>query len=223
MTSHSRQWVSEHKPRHEVQGIVGRPPRQDCIKEQIQWARVQKNLCSIEVSKTTTASIICKSKKFKTNRPLPTAKRQLKDSQTMRNNILWSVETKIELFDLNPKCHCLEETRHSSSIVQYFPYSEAGWWKHHLVGCSSPAGSDRWVRVEGKINAAMHKDILDDNLPHRPDLELGWLFNFLHDTDPKQAAKITKEWLCNHSVNVLEWSGVPTLGQRPVTDPSGRV
>lgn len=118
---------------------------------------------------------------------------------------------------------CLEETRHSSSIGQYFPYSEAGWWKHHLVGCSSPAGSDRWVRVEGKINAAMHKDILDDNLPHRPDLELGWLFTFLHDTDPKQAAKITKEWLRNHSVNVLEWSGVPTLGQRPVTDPSGRV
>jgi hypothetical protein len=28
-----------------------------------------------------------------------------KDSQTMRNKILWSDETKIELFGLNAKCH----------------------------------------------------------------------------------------------------------------------
>jgi hypothetical protein len=33
------------------------------------------------------------------------AKKQLKDSQTMRNNILWSDETKIELFGLNFKHH----------------------------------------------------------------------------------------------------------------------
>jgi hypothetical protein len=31
------------------------------------------------------------------------AKMHLKDSQTMRNKILWSAETKIELFDLNAK------------------------------------------------------------------------------------------------------------------------
>ena len=31
------------------------------------------------------------------------AKRHLKDSQTMRNKILWSDETKIELFGLNAK------------------------------------------------------------------------------------------------------------------------
>ena len=32
-------------------------------------------------------------------------KRHLKDSQTMRNKILWSDETKIELFGLNAKSH----------------------------------------------------------------------------------------------------------------------
>ena len=39
------------------------------------------------------------------------AKRNLKDSQTMRNKILWSDETNIELFGLKAK-RCLEETRH---------------------------------------------------------------------------------------------------------------
>ena len=33
------------------------------------------------------------------------AKAHLKDSQAMRNKILWSDETKIELFDLNAKRH----------------------------------------------------------------------------------------------------------------------
>ena len=33
------------------------------------------------------------------------AKRHLKDSQTMRNKILWSNETKTELFGLNAKRH----------------------------------------------------------------------------------------------------------------------
>ena len=33
------------------------------------------------------------------------AKRHLKDSQTVRNKIIWSDETKIELSDLNAKHH----------------------------------------------------------------------------------------------------------------------
>ena len=32
-------------------------------------------------------------------------KRHLKDSQTMKNKIIWSEETWIELFGLNAKCH----------------------------------------------------------------------------------------------------------------------
>ena len=36
---------------------------------------------------------------------LEIAKRHLEDSQTMRNKIIWSDETKIELFGLNAKRH----------------------------------------------------------------------------------------------------------------------
>ena len=48
---------------------------------------------------------------------LEIAKRHLKDCQTMRNKILWSGETKIELCVLNAKHH-----------------GEAWWWQHHAVG-----------------------------------------------------------------------------------------
>ena len=46
------------------------------------------------------------------------AKRHLKDSQTMRNKILWSDETKIELFGLNAKASRLKVSWHH-------PYGEA--------------------------------------------------------------------------------------------------
>ena len=59
-------------------------------------------------------------------------KMHLKDPQTMRNKILWSDETKIELHECQESC--LEETRHRSSPGQYHLYSKAWWWQHHDVG-----------------------------------------------------------------------------------------
>jgi hypothetical protein len=45
----------------------------------------------------------------------------------MRNKILWSDDTKIELFGLNDKRYSLEDTWHH-------PYGEAWWWQHHAAG-----------------------------------------------------------------------------------------
>jgi hypothetical protein len=64
--------MSEQKPRHEVEGIVRRAPRQDCVKKQI-WGRIPKYLCSRKVPKNTVASIILQWKKFGTTKTLPRA------------------------------------------------------------------------------------------------------------------------------------------------------
>ncbi|KAI3357230.1 hypothetical protein L3Q82_015687 [Scortum barcoo] len=77
-----------------------------------------------------------------------------------------------------------------------------------LWGCFSVAGTGRLVRIEGKMNAAMYRDILDENLLLQSalDLRLGRRqFIFQQDNDPNHTAKITKEWLQDNSVNVLEW------------------
>ncbi len=75
-----------------------------------------------------------------------------------------------------------------------------------LWGCFSAAGTGRLVAIEGKMNAAKYRDILDENLlQSAQDLRLGRRFTFQQDNDPKHTAKITKEWLHNNSVTVLEW------------------
>jgi hypothetical protein len=105
-------------------------------------------------------------------------KRHLKDSHTMRNKILWSDETKIELFGQNAKRHI--------------------WRKPGtmLWGCFSAAGFGRLVRIEAKMNRTKYREILDENLlQSAQDLRLGQRFTFQQDNNPKHTVKTTQEWL----------------------------
>jgi hypothetical protein len=84
------------------------------------------------------------------------AKKVAKDSQTMRNKILWSDETKIELFGLNAKRHI--------------------WRKPGTIPMVNHGGGSimRLVWIEAKMNGAKYRKILDENLLQvTQDLRLG--------------------------------------------------
>ncbi len=132
-------------------------------------------------------------------------KKHLKDSKMVTNKILWSDETKIELFGLNSKRYVWRKPGTAHHLSNTVP-SWSMWWQHMLWGCFSAAGTGRLVALEGKMNAAKYRDILDENLlQSAQNLRLGRRFTFQQDNDPKHTAKITKEWLHNNSVTVLEW------------------
>ena len=127
------------------------------------------------------------------------AKRHLEDSQTMRNKILWSDETKIKLFGLNAKCHVW---RKPGTI----PTVKHGGGSIMLWGCYSATGTGRLVRIDGKMNAAKYREIVDGNLLQSArDLRLGQRFTFQQDNNPKHTAKTRQECLPDKSLNVLEW------------------
>jgi hypothetical protein len=84
----------------------------------------------------------------------------------MRNKILWSDETKIELFGLNANRHVWRKPGN-------IPTVNHGGGSITLSGCSA-AGTGRLVRIEGKMNGLKHREILDENLLQRAqDLRLG--------------------------------------------------
>ncbi|KAJ4935660.1 hypothetical protein JOQ06_017190 [Pogonophryne albipinna] len=75
-----------------------------------------------------------------------------------------------------------------------------------LWGCFSAKGPGRLIRVKARMNGAMYREILSDNLlPSARALKMkrGWVFQ--HDNDPKHTARATKEWLCKKHFKVLEW------------------
>ncbi len=134
------------------------------------------------------------------------AKKHLKDSKMVTNKILWSDETKIELFGLNSKRYVWRKPGTAHHLSKTVPTVKHGGGSIMLWGCFSAAGTGRLVAIEGKMNAAKYRDILDENLlQSAQDLRLGRRFTFQQDNDPKHTAKITKEWLHNNSVTVLEW------------------
>ncbi|KAG2468546.1 TC1A transposase, partial [Polypterus senegalus] len=136
------------------------------------------------------------------------AKRHLKDSQTMRNKILWSDETKIEFFGVNARRHVWRKPGTAHHQANTIPTVKHGGGSIMLWGYFSAAGTGRLVRIKGKMTAAMYRDILDENLLQSAlDLRQGRRFIFQQDNDPKHTAMISKEWLQDNSVNVLEWPG----------------
>ncbi|KAG2469759.1 TCB1 transposase, partial [Polypterus senegalus] len=130
------------------------------------------------------------------------AKRHLKDSQTMRNKILWSYE----LFGVNARHHVWRKPGTAHHQANTIPTVKHGGGSIMLWGCFSAAGTGRLVSIKGKMTAAMCRDILDENLLQSAlDLRLGRWFIFQQDNNPKHTAKISKKWLQDNSVNVLEW------------------
>ena len=75
-----------------------------------------------------------------------------------------------------------------------------------LWGCFSSAGTGKLVRIEGTMNCAKYRRILDENLLESAmNLKLGRRFTFQQDNDPKHKAKATLEWLNKKKIDVLEW------------------
>ncbi len=108
--------------------------------------------------------------------------------------MLWSDETKIELFGIN-SIRCVWRKRNADyHLKNTIPTVKHGGGNIMLWGCFSAKGTGRLHRIEGPMDGAMYRKILDENLlPSARTLKMGrgWLFQ--HDNDPKLATKATKE------------------------------
>ena len=75
-----------------------------------------------------------------------------------------------------------------------------------LWGCFSSAETEALARIEGKMDGAKYRKILEENLlASARKLKLEWKFTFQHHNDLKHTAKATLVWLRNKKINVLEW------------------
>ena len=96
------------------------------------------------------------------------------------------------------------ETEHSSSHILHHPFHEDGVGSIMLWGCFSVVVTGRLVRIEGTMNGAKYRQILEENLlQSAKDLRLLRIFTF------------QQEWLQNKNVKALEWPS-QTLDLNPI-------
>ena len=71
-----------------------------------------------------------------------------------------------------------------------------------LWGRFSSAGTGKLVRVDGKIDGAKYRTILEENLLESvKDLRLGWRFTFQQDNKPKYTVRATVEWFISKHIH----------------------
>ncbi len=100
----------------------------------------------------------------------------------------------------------MEEKECWVASKEHHTYCEAWGWKHHALGLFFCKGQGRLICVKERMNGAMYREILSENLlPSARALKMkrGWVFQ--HDNDPKHTARATKEWLRKKHFKVLEW------------------
>ena len=71
-------------------------------------------------------------------------------------------------------------------------------------GCFSSAGTGKLVRIEGMMEGAKYREILEGNLLQSSrDLRLGRRFIFQQDNDSKHTVKATLKWFKGKYLYVL--------------------
>uniref|UniRef100_A0A8C7T416 Tc1-like transposase DDE domain-containing protein n=1 Tax=Oncorhynchus mykiss TaxID=8022 RepID=A0A8C7T416_ONCMY len=134
------------------------------------------------------------------------AREHLDDPEEDWENVIWSDETKIELFGKNSTRRVWRTKNAELHPKNTIPTVKHGGGNIMLLGCFSAKGPGRLIRVKERMNGAMYREILSENLlPSARALKMkrGWVFQ--HDNDPKHTARATKEWLRQKHFKVLEW------------------
>lgn len=130
----------------------------------------------------------------------------LKDEPSYWEKVLWSDETKIELFGLNSTRHVWRKKNAAYDPKNTVPTVKHGGGSIMFWGCFSAKGTGLLHRITGKMDGAMYRTILRDNLlPSARKLKMGRGWVFQHDNDPKHTAKATKDWLKKNHMKVMEW------------------
>ncbi len=119
--------------------------------------------------------------------------------------ILWSDETKIELFGLNSKRYVWRKpgtAHHLSNTVQQWSMVVAA---SCCGGVFQLQGQDDWLQSRERWMRPSTGISWRKPSPECSGPQTGPKVYLPTDNDPKHTAKITKEWLHNNSVTVLEW------------------
>jgi transposase len=153
--------------------------------------------------------------KQKKPRLLPKHRRQRMDFAILHKDwtvedwkrVIWSDETKINRLGSDGQEWVWKQPaevvadRHIQSTMKFGGGSLMVW------GCMTAQGVGYMCRIDGRMNAELYTDILEDELRQTIDYcEMGGSkFYFQQDNDPKHTSNAARKWFSDNKIEVLEW------------------
>ncbi|KAG1937261.1 hypothetical protein F2P79_018180 [Pimephales promelas] len=139
----------------------------------------------------------------------------LDDPEESWEKVMWSDETKIELFAHNSTNRVWRKKNGEYHPKNTIPTVKHGGGSIMLWGCFSAHGTGRLHCIIERMTGAMYCEILGNNLlPSVRALKMGRGWVFQHDNDPKHTARITSSGSHRNltdleKISVEEWAKIP--------------
>ncbi|KAI4872969.1 hypothetical protein NFI96_023649 [Prochilodus magdalenae] len=109
-------------------------------------------------------------------------------------SVLWSDETKIELFGHNDVCTIWRKKGEAFNPKNTIPTVKHGGGNLMFWGCFSANGPGNLIAVNGTMKKEQYIKILNNNIRQSAEkLGLGNRWTFQHNNDPKHTAKVVKK------------------------------
>lgn len=119
--------------------------------------------------------------------------------------VLWSDESKFNLFNSDGKCYVYRPVNERFNPKYTSPTVKFSGGNIMVWGCFSWNGVGPLHRIKGKMDQTQYREILETvMLPHANEkMPRNW--TFMHDNDPKHTAMTVKTWLSNTNIQCIKW------------------
>ncbi|CAF3709059.1 unnamed protein product [Rotaria sp. Silwood1] len=133
------------------------------------------------------------------------SREQLLKPMEFWNSILWSDESKFNLFGSDGRQIVWRQPHEAMKRECLQPTVKYGGGSVMVWGCMSASGVGNLVLVEGIMYKEQYEKILNENVRQSAKKLKMKSFIFMQDNDPKHTARTTQQWFKKNRVNILKW------------------